>query len=150
MIDSTPAASGAVVDKRPAWSAQPVVEADAGRQAEEAREERLAQSGQRSRPEALQTEQVLARPEDALGALPQGSQKGTAARFVPARRPHREDAELGGGVGELATGVALVAAADGRRKADDEVLEILNGFLSAVARTALGLVGSISCCSVLK
>ena len=35
MIDSTPTASGAVVDQRSARSPQPVVEADAGRQAEE-------------------------------------------------------------------------------------------------------------------
>ena len=64
MIDSTPAASGAVVDEGAAGPTQPVVEADAGGQAEEAREDALAQARQGARPVALQGEQVLAGPED--------------------------------------------------------------------------------------
>jgi len=41
MIDSTPTASGAVVDKGTTRASEPVVEADAGREAEEAREDAL-------------------------------------------------------------------------------------------------------------
>ena len=41
MIDSTPTASGAVVDKGTARTPEPEVEADAGREAEEAREDAL-------------------------------------------------------------------------------------------------------------
>jgi len=54
MIDSTPAASGAVVDECPARPPQPVVEADAGGQAEEACEDALAQARQGARPVALE------------------------------------------------------------------------------------------------
>src|SRR5450759_5141628 len=72
MIDSTPAASRAVVDERPARSAQPLVEADAGREAEEAAEHALAQGGQSARAVAFQGEQVLAGPEDRLDALADG------------------------------------------------------------------------------
>ena len=46
MIDSTLAASGAVVDEGTAGTPEPVVEADAGREAEEARQHALTQPGQ--------------------------------------------------------------------------------------------------------
>src|SRR5665647_1746750 len=109
MIDSTPAASGAVVDESTARSSQPVVEADAGRQAEEAREDALAQARHGARPVALQREQVLGRPEDRLDALADGRQVRAAAGLVLARRAHHGGAELGDGGRELTAGVALVA-----------------------------------------
>src|SRR5665811_738527 len=108
MIDSTPAASGAVVDEGTARSPQPMVEADAGRQAEEAREDALAQPGHGARPVALQGEQVLAAPEDRLDALADGGQVGTVAGFVLAHRAHDEGAHLGDRGRETPPGVALV------------------------------------------
>src|SRR5674536_282587 len=108
MIDSTPAASGAVVDEGTARSPQPMVEADAGRQAEEAREDALAQPGHGAGPVALQGEQFLAAPEDRLDALTDGGQVGTVAGFVLARRAHDEGAQLGRSGREVAPGVALV------------------------------------------
>src|SRR5659263_194233 len=109
MIDSTPTASGAVVDEGTTGASQPVVEADADRQAEEAREDALTQPGHGARPVALQGEQVLAGPEDRLDALADGRQVRTVARLVLACRAHDEGAQLGHGGREVAPGVALVA-----------------------------------------
>ena len=82
MIDSTPTASGAVVDKGTTGSSQPVVEADASCEAEEAREEALTQPGDGARPVALEGEEVLAGPEDRLDALADGRQVRPAAGLV--------------------------------------------------------------------
>src|SRR5665811_1208285 len=109
MIDSTPAASGAVVDEGTARSPQPMVEADAGREAEEAREDAVTQPGHGARPVALQGEQVLAGPEDRLDALADGGEVRAVAWFVLARRAHDEGAHLGDGGRELTPGVALIA-----------------------------------------
>src|SRR5665647_2818156 len=81
MIDSTPTPSGAVVDQGTARAPEPVVEADAGRQAKEAR----------------------------LDALADGGQVRPAAGLVLARRAHHGGAQLGDGSRELTAGVALVA-----------------------------------------
>ena len=109
MIDSTPTASGAVVDKGTAGASQPVVEADAGRQAKEACEDALTQPGHGTRSVALQGEQLLAGPEDRLDALADGGQVRPAAGLVLARRAHHGGAQLGDGSRELTAGVALVA-----------------------------------------
>src|SRR5450756_53370 len=109
MIDSTPTASGAVVDKGTTGSSQPVVEADASCEAEEAREEALTQPGDGARPVALEGEEVLAGPEDRLDALADGGEVRTVAGFVLAHRAHDEGAHLGDGGREVATRVALVA-----------------------------------------
>src|SRR5665647_129780 len=109
MIDSTPTPSGAVVDQRSARTPQPVVEADAGRQAKEARQDALAQPGHGTRPVAFQGEQVLAGPEDRLDALADGGEVRAVAWFVLARRAHHGGAQLGDGSRELTAGVALVA-----------------------------------------
>jgi len=109
MIDSTPAASGAVVDEGTARSPQPVVEADAGRQAEEAREDALAQARHRARSLALEGEQVPAGPEDRLDALADRRKVRAWARFILTRRARHGDAEIGGADSEPAAGVALVA-----------------------------------------
>src|SRR5450830_1004867 len=109
MIDSTPTASGAVVDKGTTRASEPVVEADAGRQAEEAREDALAQAGHGARAVALEGEQVLAGPEDRLDALADGGEVRAVAWFVLARRAHDEGAHLGDGGRELTPGVALIA-----------------------------------------
>ena len=71
MIDSTPTPSAQLVDKSAAGSSQPVVEADTGREAEEAREYALTQAGRGAGPVALQGEQVLAGPEDRLHIVSQ-------------------------------------------------------------------------------
>src|SRR5450756_876085 len=109
MIDSTPTASGAVVDKGTARTPEPVVEADAGREAEEAPEDALTQAGHGARPVTLEGEQVLAGPEDRLDALADGRQVRAVAGFILARRAHDEGAHLGDGGREVAPGVALVA-----------------------------------------
>src|SRR5450759_97822 len=109
MIDSTPTASGAVVDEGTTGTSQPVIDADAGREAEEAREEALTQPGHGARPVALQGEQALAAPEDRLDALADGGEVRTVAGFVLARRAHDEGAHLGDGGRELTPGVALIA-----------------------------------------
>src|SRR5450759_5057432 len=109
MIDSTPTASGAVVDKGTTGTSQPVVEADAGREAEEAREDTLTQPGHGARPVALEGEQVLAGPEDRFDALADGGEVRTVAGFVLAHRAYDEGAHLGDGGREVATRVALVA-----------------------------------------
>src|SRR5665647_2806071 len=101
MIDSTPTPSGAVVDQRSARTPQPVVEADAGGEAEEARQDALAQPGHGTRPVAFQGEQVLAGPEDRLDALADGGEVRAVAWFVLARRAHHGGAQLGAGCGLL-------------------------------------------------
>src|SRR5450759_76361 len=109
MIDSTPTPSGAVVDQGTARAPEPVVEADAGRQAKEARQDALTQAGHGTGPVAFQGEQVLAGPEDRLDALADGGPVRPAARLVLARRGRHGGAQLGDGSRELTAGVALVA-----------------------------------------
>src|SRR5450756_964810 len=109
MIDSTPTASGAVVDKGTTRASEPVVEADAGRQAKEARQDALTLERHGTGPVALEGEQVLAGPEDRLDALADGGQVRPAAGLVLARRAHHGGAQLGDGSRELTAGVALVA-----------------------------------------
>ena len=109
MIDSTPAASGAVVDEGTTGTSQPVVEADAGRQAEETREEALPQAGRGAGSVALEGEQVLAGPEDRLDALADGGQVRAAAALVLARRARHDRAQLRHGSCKLTAGVTLVA-----------------------------------------
>src|SRR5665811_1932413 len=104
MIDSTPTPSGAVVDKGTTRAPEPVVEADAGRQAEEARQDALTQAGHGTGPVAFQGEQVLAGPEDRLDALADGGQVRPAAGLVLARRPYDRGAQLGHGGRELTPG----------------------------------------------
>src|SRR5450756_485019 len=131
MIDSTPTASGAVVDKGTTRASQPVVETDAGRQAEEACEDALTQPGHGTRSVALQGEQLLAGPEDRLDALADGGQVRTVARLVLARRAHDEGAHLGDGGREVAPGVALVA--DEHRAATAATREQLEADLAFIA-----------------
>jgi hypothetical protein len=134
MIDSTRAASGAVVDQGSARSPQPVVEADAGRQAEKAREHTLAQAGHGARAVTLQREQVLGRPEDRLDALADRRQVRPAARLILARRTHHGDAEISRSRSKRAAGVALVA--DERLTAASAALQQLQADLALVARGA--------------
>ena len=96
MIDSTPTASGAVVDKGTTGTSEPVVEADAGRQAEKAGKDALAQPGHGTRPVPLQGEEVLAGPDDRLDALADGGQVRTVAGLVLARSRRWTDRERGG------------------------------------------------------
>src|SRR5450756_306748 len=131
MIDSTPTASGAVVDKGTARPPQPVVEADAGRQAEEARKDLLTLERHGTRPVALEGEQVLAGPEDRLDALADGRQVRAVAGFILARRAHDEGAHLGDGGREVAPGVALVA--DEHRAAAAATREQLEADLAFIA-----------------
>lgn len=69
MIESTPTASGAAVEERPTQPSQPVVEAGAGRQAEEPLHDTHAQPRQGSRPMGLQREQVPSMPREVAGGF---------------------------------------------------------------------------------
>jgi len=93
MIDSTPTASGAVVDKGTTGTPQTMVEADASRETEEARHDAQPRHGARS--VALQGEQVLAGPEDRLGCAGGWGRGGDFPRFVLAPWARHEDAEIG-------------------------------------------------------
>ena len=86
-----------------------MVEADAGRQAEEARKHALTQPGHGARPMALQGKRVLGGPEDRLDALADRRQMGTLTGLVCAPRPHDGGAQGGRTCGEGPAGIALVA-----------------------------------------
>src|SRR4030067_2685869 len=86
MIDSPLTATGAVVAECPAGTSQPVVEGDAGREAQEPLQDALAQAGHGARPVALQCEQVLGSPEDGLDALADGREVWATAGRLPLGR----------------------------------------------------------------
>jgi hypothetical protein len=131
MIDSTPAASVEVVDECPARPPQPVVEADAGGQAEETLQDALAQSGRSAHAVTLECEQVLAGPEDRLDPLADRRQVRAPAALVGALGAHHEYAEACGLGGEGTAGVALVADQD--PAALNGALEELEGDLALAA-----------------
>lgn len=79
MIESPRKPSGAVGCEGTARSSESVVAADAGRQAEEARQDALVQAGHCARPVTLQGKQILAGPEERLDALADGCQVRAAA-----------------------------------------------------------------------
>jgi len=109
MIDSTPTASGAVVDEGTTRRPKPVVESDAGREAKEACQDALTQAGHGTRPVALQGEQVLCRLRDRLDALADRRQVRSGSGLGLARRAHHSGAEGGHRLGQPPAGVALVA-----------------------------------------
>ena len=88
MIDSTPAASGAVVDQarlgRPSRWLRLMQAARQRKRCEDA----LTQTRHGARPVAFQGEQVLAGPEDRLDALADGRQVRPASGLVHARGAH--------------------------------------------------------------
>src|ERR1700743_3110895 len=107
MIDST--GSGAVVDECAAWSGELVVECDCGGEAEEALKDALSEPGECSGAVAFEGEDVLACPEDALDALADRCEVWGAAGLVLASGSDDRGVHLADLVGELASGVALVA-----------------------------------------
>ncbi len=110
MIDST--RSGDVGHQRAARPAELVVEPDAGRQAEEALGDPLAQAGEGAGAVALQGEQVLTGPEDRLDALADRGQVRPAAGLVATGGAHDRGPELVDAPGKLTPGIALVAQED--------------------------------------
>src|SRR6059036_2034363 len=105
MIDATRLPG--VVGDRAAWATELVVEADAGREREQAGGDAGEQVARGASAVALEREQVLAGEEDRLDALADGSEVQPALRLVSAGRPHDERAELGDRSRELAARVAL-------------------------------------------
>src|SRR5579884_1939287 len=107
MVDST--RLGDVVDECAAGSAELVVEADAGGEAEEALEDALAQAGEGAGAVAFQGEQVFAGPEDRFDSLPDRCEVRASTGFVFAAGADDRGVELVDSLSELAAGVALVA-----------------------------------------
>src|SRR5680860_59075 len=122
MSDST--RSGHVGHERAARSPELVVEPDAGRQAEKALGDALAQAGKGAGAVALEGEQVLAGEEDRLDPLADRGQVRPMARLVTAAWAHDRGAQGIDALGEGAPGIALVAHDDpprARLQAPDEL-----------------------------
>src|SRR3954454_13005862 len=115
MIDST---LRAVAGEAAAGVAELVVEQDAGGQAQQPAADPGAEALEGAGAVLFQTELVFQAPEDALDPLPDGGQSWLAGdcRLVRAARPADRDPVAGGGGGQLAAGVPLVAD-DGVRMA---------------------------------
>src|SRR5438552_6740989 len=103
------AGSGGVVGECAWGSAESVVEADGGGECEEAGADAGVEAAEGAGAVAFEAEQVFAGLEDRLDSLPDRGEVGAAAGFVFAAWPDDCGCELGGGVFELAAGVALVA-----------------------------------------
>src|SRR3712207_1937184 len=99
--------SGAVVDEGAAGAAEVVVEGDAGGEGEQALADAGSQAVQGAGAVALEAEQVLERPEDALDPLSDGGQMRPWAGLVLARA-HDQGLAVAHLGGKLAAGVALV------------------------------------------
>ena len=107
MIDSTVLC--AVVDECAAGAAELVVEGDGCCEAEQALEDALSEAGECSSAVALEGEDVLAGPEDALDALSDRREVGSLAGLVFASWSEDCGVHVPGFFGELCSGVSLVA-----------------------------------------
>jgi len=107
MIDSTD--SGDIVDQCAAWSAELVVEANAGSQAQKTLQDALLDARKGAGAMAFEGEQVLASPKDRFDALTNRGEMQIRAGLVLAARTHDGGTHLTNGTCECATGVALVA-----------------------------------------
>src|ERR1022692_4927490 len=107
MIDST--GSGAVVDECAAWAAELVVEGDCGGEGEEALEDALSDAGEGAGAVALEGEDVLAGPEDALDSLAYGREGWSTSGLVFASGAYDRGLEVADRFRELRSGVPLVA-----------------------------------------
>jgi hypothetical protein len=109
MIDST---TLAVINERPAGTAQLVVEADAGRQTQEALQYALPKASQRAGSVTLESKDILAGPEDRFDPLADGCQVRTLPGFIRALGPHHACPQALDPSGELSAHVSLVAQKD--------------------------------------
>jgi hypothetical protein len=107
MVDSTVLC--AVVDECAAWSAELVVEGDGCCEGEQALEDALSEPWEGACAVALEGEDVLAGPEDALDALAYRCEVRSTTGLVSAAGSEDRRVQLAGLGGELASGVALVA-----------------------------------------
>src|SRR5688500_8578625 len=107
MIDSAPL--GGVVGEGRGWSAELVVEADAGGEDEEAEGDACGEVVEGAGAVSFEGEDVFAGAEDRFDALPDGRQVWPLLGFVAAGGAEDGGAEVGDGGGEVAAGVAFVA-----------------------------------------
>src|SRR5487761_2172243 len=107
MIDSTE--SGDIVDQRTAWSAELVIEHDAGGQGEKTLEDALPDTGEGTRAVAFEGQDVLAGPKDRLNPLADRGEVHVGAGLVGASGTHDRGMHLTDSVGEIAAGIALIA-----------------------------------------
>src|SRR6516165_10477325 len=98
---------GGVVGERAWWAAESVVERDRGGEGEEAHADACAEAVQGAGAVAFEGEQVFAGVEDRFDSLPDRGEVEPLTRLVLSARPDDRCVELGGGVFELASGVAL-------------------------------------------
>src|SRR6266540_204440 len=101
--------SGHVVDQGSGWTAELVVEPDAGGQGQQPRADALPEPLGRACAVTLQGEQILEGLEDRLDALADEAEEGAAARLVLASRANHAAPERGHGALEVSSGIALVA-----------------------------------------
>ena len=106
---SSSTGSGGVVDEGAWWAAEAVVEADRGGEGEEAGSDAGSEAVEGAGAVAFEGEEVFAGLEDRFDPLPDRGEVGPAGGFVFAAGPDDRGVEFGGGVFELAAGVALVA-----------------------------------------
>jgi hypothetical protein len=102
MIDSTD--SGDKVDQCTAWSAELVVEADAGGEAQNALQDALVDARKGAGTVAFESEQVVAGPKDRLDALAYPSKMQLRPRLVFAAGTEDRGIELADGTCEIAAG----------------------------------------------
>src|SRR5664279_1650545 len=107
MVDS--ARLGAVVDKCTAGSSELVVEGDRGGEAAEALKDAFSEALEGARAVAFEGEDVFAGPEDRFDALADGRQVWALTGLVFAAGTQDGGMALADLLGELASGVALVA-----------------------------------------
>jgi hypothetical protein len=106
MIDAT---SGSVVNDRPAGTTKLMIKEDAGRKCEQSRKDAHHEVPGSARPVTLQVEEILARPEDRLDALPDGGEMRTSGLFICPSWPGDSTAQLFDLASEVPARIALVA-----------------------------------------
>src|SRR5579872_2833632 len=106
---SSSTGSGGVVGECAWWSAEAVVEGDRGDECEEACLDAGAEAVQGAGAVAFEGEEVFAGVEDRLDPLSDRREVRPSAGLVFAAGPDDGGVEFGGGVFEVASGVAFVA-----------------------------------------
>src|SRR5258705_5415912 len=106
---SSSTGSGDVVDQAAGWAAESVVEGDCGCEGEDSCADAGSEAVEGAGAVAFEGEDVFAGLEDRFDPLPDWGEVGAARGFVFAVWPDDRRVELGGGVFELAAGVAFVA-----------------------------------------
>src|SRR5258708_2032432 len=107
MSDST--SSGDIVDECAAWSAELVVEGDAGGEGEETLEDAFSEAVEGTGAVAFEREEVFAGREDRFDPLTDRSEVRALSGLVFASRTDDGGVEIADGLREVAAGVVLVA-----------------------------------------